>query len=544
MSPVIPFQELQEKLTTSKWTRHLGDTVPNTFIGSLAAMQPMESIRLCTVYLEQLREWLSNVEGLELIDQLEATKEDSLMGMAVSFDPVHYYPTQGVDAVVGMGLVFKPAYIPTVSFSSLLMTLIDWSKDPKERLSEACITFLNVSPKSEVFPLCRDYPVLLDLSSKRLVSNCFTRSRVMNFRAFKLPLVRVISPRTNEWALYTSMPYLAGSALYLLTLHQEGSLPVEGFRSSSTLCVSLAAPDQDHWAIHQDKKFAKLTKHLTEECQQRQEEAKAGEAVEKEKEDEQEEGKATAPSDTGLPSSTASAMEVSEGEEGPDTGAAPQHSEPTSRPLEHMLKDMNLTTKDEDLIFPITNVGGPPPYNHELSAENWDRAEATMWKICSFHLQAIYNAMGGVRQVDRILAELLMAQFTRTNQMMGKDLNTSLWELFSVEFLQSNEEIKKLITSLSERISTFKDCIWELALSEELAEEEVALHVNLALTATRPVIGNYFSGVLEGLVGRLGIRIHEDKSIPHSTQEGIERCLTEDLQWSSASSSTLEGCES
>ena len=30
-----------------------------------------------------------------------------------------------------------------------------------------------------------------------------------------------------------------------------------------------------------------------------------------------------------------------------------------------------------------------------------------MKKICSFHLKAVYNA-GGVRQVDRILAELLM----------------------------------------------------------------------------------------------------------------------------------------
>ena len=63
-------------------------------------MQPMESIRLCTVYLEQLKEWLSNVEGPELIDQPEASNEDCLMGMAVSFDPVRYYPTQGVDAVV------------------------------------------------------------------------------------------------------------------------------------------------------------------------------------------------------------------------------------------------------------------------------------------------------------------------------------------------------------------------------------------------------------------------------------------------------------
>ena len=147
-------------------------------------MQPMESIRLCTVYLEQLKVWLSNAEGPELIEQQEASKEDSLFGMAVSFDLVHYYPTQGVDAVIGMGLVFKPAYVPTVSFSSLLMTLSDWSNDLKERLSKACMTFLNVSPKSEVFPLCRDYPILLDLTSKELVSSHFQRSHVTNFSTF------------------------------------------------------------------------------------------------------------------------------------------------------------------------------------------------------------------------------------------------------------------------------------------------------------------------------------------------------------------------
>ena len=166
----------------------------------------MESIRLCTVYLEQLKEWLSNAEGPEMIDQLEASNEDRLLGMAVSIDPVRYYPAQGVDALVGMGLVFKPAYIPTVSFSSLLVTLMDWLTNSKERLSEACMTFLNISPKSEVYPLCRDYPVLMDLFSKGLVSSHFTRSHVTNFRAFKLPLIRGISPKTNKWARYISIP--------------------------------------------------------------------------------------------------------------------------------------------------------------------------------------------------------------------------------------------------------------------------------------------------------------------------------------------------
>ena len=132
----------------------MGESTPNTFLSSLAAMQPMESIWLCTVYLEQLKVWLSNAEGPELIEQQEASREDSLFGMAVSFDLVCYYPTQGVDAVVGMGLVFKPAYVPTVSFSLLLMTLSDWSNDPKERLSKACMTFLKcLSRKRGISPL-------------------------------------------------------------------------------------------------------------------------------------------------------------------------------------------------------------------------------------------------------------------------------------------------------------------------------------------------------------------------------------------------------
>ena len=110
--------------------------------------------------------------------------------------------------------------------------------------------------------------------------------------------------------------------------------------------------------------------------------------------------------------------------------------------------------------------------------------------------------------------------------------------------LQTDEELKKLLTALSKLISAFEDHVWELALSKELAEEEVALHVNLALTATRPVKGNYFNRVLEGLVGSLGIKIHEDKDTPPSTQEGLEKRLAEELKQLSVSAPSLERCES
>ena len=271
--------------------------------------------------------------------------------------------------------------------------------------------------------------MLVDLICQELVSSHFMRSRVTNFRAFKLPFVHGLNPRSNEWARYISIPCLVGTALYLVSPHHEGSLPKEGFRSSSSLCVILATPDKDHWSIHADKKFTRIVSQLVEEHQQRLQEAKEKEEAEMKEvmmEDEKgEEATAAATTAVELPNSTASAMETGRDGEDPDLEAPPAHPVPTQRPLELLMMDMGLEAKDGDIIFPITPIGRPPPYDHELSAENHKRVEEAMKKICSLHLQAIHNA-GTVRQVDRILAELLMAQFTRVNQMMGADLNTSL----------------------------------------------------------------------------------------------------------------------
>ena len=153
-----------------------------------------------------------------------------------------------------------------------------------------------------------------------------------------------------------------------------------------------------------------------------------------------------------LPNSTASTMKTGGDGEGPDSGAPPACPVPTQRPLEHLMRDIGLEAKDGDIIFPITPIGRPPLYNHELSAENHKRAEEAMKKIHSLHLQTIYNA-GAVRQVDRILAELLMAQFTRVNQMMGADLNTSLQEFFTVIETSGGILLEELKTALGSMVS-------------------------------------------------------------------------------------------
>ena len=222
------------------------------------------------------------------------------------------------------------------------------------------------------------------------------------------------------------------------------------------MCVSLAIPDQDHWSIHVDKKFAKIVLRLAEEHQQRLQEGKDKEEIEvkEERMEDQRAKEAAAAATTAveLPNSTTSAMETGGDGEGPDLGAPPPHPVPTQRPLVHLMRDITLEAKDGDIIFPITPVGRPPPYDHKLSAENHKRAEEVMKKIRSLHLQTIYNA-GAVRQVDRILVELLMAQFTRVNQMMGADLNTSLQELFTVIETSGGTLLEELKTALGPTVS-------------------------------------------------------------------------------------------
>ena len=122
-----------------------------------------------------------------------------------------------------------------------------------------------------------------------------------------------------------------------------------------------------------------------------------------------------------------------------DHEAALPHSNPHGKPLQHMAKDMDFEADDDDLTL--------PPYNHELSLELLKKAEEAMKKICSYHLQVVYDA-GGVRQVDRILAELLMAQFAWVNQMMGEDLYTSLQELFSMMEESSKSLLEELKAAL------------------------------------------------------------------------------------------------
>ena len=89
-----------------------------------------------------------------------------------------------------------------------------------------------------------------------------------------------------------------------------------------------------------------------------------------------------------------------------------------------------------------------------------------------------------------------------------------------LEELRSPQETRNLIGELSSRITDHRGRVCELLYSEPLRHPEVALLVLVGLAADRPLESNFFPGLLEGLLGSLGIAAPGEGNPPTSSREG------------------------
>ena len=74
-----------------------------------------------------------------------------------------------------------------------------------------------------------------------------------------------------------------------------------------------------------------------------------------------------------------------------------------------------------------------------------------------------------------------------------------------LEELRSPQETKNLIGELSSRVTDHRGRVHELLRSEPLRHREVIPLVMVGLAADRPIESNFFPGLLEGLLGSLGM---------------------------------------
>ena len=94
--------------------------------------------------------------------------------------------------------------------------------------------------------------------------------------------------------------------------------------------------------------------------------------------------------------------------------------------------------------------------------------------------------------------------------------------------LQSQPETKNLVGELSSRVMDHRGRVCQLLHSEPLRHPEVIPLILVGLAADRPLESNFFPGLLEGLLGSLGITASREGNPPTSSCKGA-RCT-----WSTA----------
>ena len=99
---------------------------------------------------------------------------------------------------------------------------------------------------------------------------------------------------------------------------------------------------------------------------------------------------------------------------------------------------------------------------------------------------------------------------------------------FHLGELQSQQEMKSLIGKLSSKITDHRGKIRQLLHSGPPRYPEVAPLILVGLAAERPLESNFFPGLLEGLLGSLGIAAARESNPPSSSREGARRA------WSTA----------
>ena len=109
---------------------------------------------LQTMPLQSLLDWLFKPKGPTLVEVSETAAPYKALTIAVTKRTLY----EEKPPLVGVGLVYKLHYIPTVPFSTAYMHLNVWhsaasNEESENHLDEPCLLFMNISEMSDVIPV-------------------------------------------------------------------------------------------------------------------------------------------------------------------------------------------------------------------------------------------------------------------------------------------------------------------------------------------------------------------------------------------------------
>ena len=161
------FQRVQDQLylTPPLLEEHTSSSV--AYLGALGFTKPLEKLVLHAVPLRSLLEWLSKPKGPNLVEATTAAVPEKALVLAATKRMLY-----GEDPpYVGVGLVYKPHYISTESFSTTYMHLHVWhaagsSADLADKLDSSHFILVTVLEMSDVVPVTVLHPIFLDVGTK------------------------------------------------------------------------------------------------------------------------------------------------------------------------------------------------------------------------------------------------------------------------------------------------------------------------------------------------------------------------------------------
>ena len=564
------------------------------YFGALAFNPPITQFQLLLMEADSVMSWLSSEEGPTWIED-ESEEKNLNIGLLLYFSSYTLYGTRegkdippGFIPSIGVGLVYKPAYLATTSFKTALAALYKYKRagsskkgSPAEskKLSSQGVMILNIHKDSSFIPLARPSSVFLDYAEKRMLEGISPFPT--NYRGFNLYEViwkESLTDESMETSIYIPRCHEQGALLEKTHTEKMDKDARESSLSSpkgdnAVITVRLREPSGLHWNLVEDKAyplFLATMRKIQGEARIIADEAHKIELAKRKAEGESQ----------GKPSHDVD-IELVENEEEAIFEVNVNSSKGSRVPSErkHASSEQGASGRQSHSARLIGSKPGDSP----------DVVEAK--RIVTGILQhqlLTFHELGRIRELDRTLAEGLLAEHARVSSMVSEDTVRSLMtsrletremgkRLFKevsqlleptrdkrlryniealitrhqdnieaatwmpiVLFDSAQKEMKAFLERRLRDISSDREtqmlvdeCVESftnhtVTLSDFLSDPAmptpgVANRVQVGLITSQPLVNNYFSGLLEGVLGVMGFKPGGKESQTGTVVEGVSR---------------------
>ena len=491
---------------------------------------PVEELTLKTASLTNVLDWLTHPLGTHLVDG--TLTENPLTALAILITPEALYDPDS--PMVGLGLMYKAPYIQAASWSEAYFDLkLASQAEASNRTTEAKVIFVQIQESSQVIPLAGVPTLFLDVKTPEDITDSKVPRPPQDFRGFQLHQVVLtgVSPPVKQVAI----PHLQGKTVCCWTPRQKQVLPPE-LEEVPQISVALSAADANHWNIMNDPIYPSCL----DVFKARHEASLASEAATST-------GGASSQGESSTPTQE---LPLATWLQPPPTPTL-EWQEVEARVAEVMDQVHNLhlqTVQEMGFIREIDQAFSKSLMVEflRLKAITGDDLREILWtwqadmeaatdKLLR-DLDAVTqtsttlpskNAAVGValcqfQEATQLRVALPLTRLDEAQEEMGK----FIWS--HLEELQSQQETRNLIGELSSRIMDHQGRVRQLLRSEPLRHPKVVPLVLEGMAADRPLESNFFLGLLEGLLGSLGIAAPREGNSPSSSWEGAGHA------WSSA----------